>query len=64
MRIHCILEARVRTFADTGQKQACVSWVDTRKHPGQTIGSPLSNHMQALLLRALREGVNIIKEEF
>ena len=31
---------------------------------GETFGPSQSSHMQALLLRVLREGVTVIREEF
>ena len=42
---------------------ADVIWV-RRGRQGETFGPSQSSHMQALLLRALREGVTVIREEF
>jgi hypothetical protein len=62
--IQCILEARVSRYRDTQQIIANVGWLDYRKRQGRTVGPPQSPHMQALLLRATNEGVNIVREEF
>lgn len=64
MKIRCILQAVQTKYLDTRQTMARVTWLDTSNHQGQTVGSPYSHHMQVLLLRALREGVNIVREEF
>lgn len=65
MIIQCILSATIRRYADTGQTRACVVWLATSGQQGETGGPyPNSIHMQQLLLRALREGVNIVREEF
>ena len=40
-----------------------VTWV-RRGRQGEKFGPSQSSHMQALLLRALREGVAVIREEF
>jgi hypothetical protein len=39
------------------------TWV-RRGRQGEMFGPSQSSHMQALLLRALREGVTVIREEF
>ena len=62
--VQCVLEARITKYTDTRQTMARVAWIDHRKRQGETIGPPQSNHMQQLLLRAYREGVNVIREEF
>jgi len=64
MTIHCIMNATITKYLDTRQTMARVTWVDTCRNPGETIGSPTGKHMQALLLRALREGCTIVREEF
>lgn len=62
--LRCILSACVTDYTDTRQKMARVSWLTLGGRQGETIGPPYSLHMQALLLRALREGVNITREGF
>ena len=42
---------------------ADVTWV-RRRRQRETFGPSQSSHMQALLLRALPEGVTVIREEF
>ena len=42
---------------------ADVTWV-RRGRQGERFGPSQSSHMHALLLRALREGVTVIQEEF
>ena len=42
----------------TRKVMACVTWV-RRGRQGEIVGAPQSSHMQALLLRALREGVTV-----
>ena len=64
MTIKCILKAYVRTYGDTRQCRAYVEYLDTRNHQGRTEGDRLGTHMQALLLRAVREGVNITSERW
>lgn len=64
MTIRCILQATLTRYTDTRQTMARVTWLDGHKHQGETIGLPTGNHMNALLLRALREGVTVTKEEF
>jgi hypothetical protein len=65
MTIRCILSARITRYTDTRQTMAHVSWLDTRKRQGETVGAyPDSTHIQAMLLRAMREGVTVTREEF
>jgi hypothetical protein len=61
--MRCILNARITRHLDTRQVIACVTWLDGRVQ-GETVGASRSLHMQALLLRALREGVTVTREEF
>lgn len=62
--IHCILCACITRYLDTRMKLAHVRWITRGGRPGETIGNPQSPYMQALLLRALREGVTVTREEF
>lgn len=62
--MRCILHARITRHLDIRQITACVTWLDCRGRQGETFGPSQSSHMQALLLRALREGVTVIREEF
>ena len=57
-----ITKAVVRTYSDSGQEKAIISWKDTKGKPGTTEGDPDSTHMKALLARAKREGVKVTKE--
>ena len=50
-----IVAAGVRTYSDTGQTQAYVEYANG----SSTVGSPDNTHMQQLLARAKREGVNV-----
>lgn len=64
MSIRCILSARIMRYTDTRQVMAHVLHLDQRNRQGETVGNPRGAHMQALLLRALREGVTVTREEF
>ena len=64
MTIRCILNAAITRHNDTRMTTARVTWLDNRKRQGETCGVSRSVHMQALLLRALREGVTVTREEF
>jgi hypothetical protein len=59
--IRQILSARVTHYADNGQTIAYVEWRDTRGKIGTTSGNPDNAHMQALLARATREGVQVAR---
>jgi hypothetical protein len=50
-----ITAAYVRTYSDSGQTVAYVEWSDGSR----TEGEPDNPHMQALLARAKRDGVNV-----
>ncbi len=49
--------ALVRLYTDSGQVQAQVGWVDSHGEMGTTVGHPANPHIQALLARAKREGI-------
>ncbi len=55
-----IRAAYIRKYSDTGQVQAIIDWSDESR----TTGDPLNAHMEALLKRAMREGVEIIADTF
>jgi hypothetical protein len=61
--MQCILTARITRYRDTRQTMACVTWLGPRGQ-GETVGASKSPRMQSMLLRALREGVTVIREEF
>lgn len=54
-----ILSARVTEYWDNGQTIAYVEWRDSRGKTGTTSGDPNNAHMQALLARAEREGIEV-----
>jgi hypothetical protein len=58
-RIAQITDAEIRTYSDSGQVKAYVSWVDAKGERGRTEGDPDGPHMLALLDRARREGVPV-----
>jgi hypothetical protein len=65
--IKCILQASIVYYSDNRQHAAYVTWLDNRGHQGRTVCQDYNTtrpslHMQALLLRAMREGVAIQKE--
>ena len=62
-RMRCVLTARITRHHDMRQTTACVTWLNGRRQ-GETVGASRSPRMQALLLRALREGVTVVREEF
>lgn len=62
--IKCITKAYVRTYGDTRQQRAYVEFLDSHNHQGRTEGDRLGTHMQNLLLRALREGVTVTREQW
>jgi len=65
MTIRCILGAAITRHTDTRQTTARVTWLDARKHQHEAVGCyPASNHIRDLLLRAMREGVTVTREEF
>jgi hypothetical protein len=57
-----ITKAVLRTYSDSGQEKAIISWKDTKGKAGTTEGDPKNGHMKALLDRAKREGVKVTKE--
>jgi hypothetical protein len=62
--IRCILKASIVHYADTRCTRAHVTWIDQRKRQGETSGAYPSSHLTALLLRAQREGVTVVREEW
>lgn len=52
-----IRTAYVRRYPDTGQRTAHVEWSDG----SWTSGDPDNTHMRALLARAEREGVRVLR---
>lgn len=66
-RIKYILTASIVYYSDNRQHAAYVTWLDNRGHQGRTCCMDYNTarpalHMQALLLRAMREGVAVQKE--
>ncbi len=57
--IRNITDYEIRRYSDNKQVTAYCSWVDNAGCPGRTEGEPANAHMQALLHRAIREGVYI-----
>lgn len=50
----------IRHYSDNGQTKAYCMWQDNKGCPGRTEGDfPMGSHMQALMLRAVNEGVRI-----
>jgi hypothetical protein len=65
MTIRCILGASITRHCDTRRTTARVTWLDGRRQQHETVAAyPDSTHVQALLLRAMREGVTVTREEF
>ncbi len=64
MTIRCIMQATITKHKPYGDTTARVSWLDTHKHPHEISGQPQGRHMRDLLLRAMREGVTVTREEF
>lgn len=62
--IQRITKAYVREYTDSGQVTAYVEWIDTNGESGRTEGPPGNSHMQALLKRAGREGVNVVAQKW
>ena len=52
----------IRRWPDTGHVIAYTDWIDTRGRYGCTSGNPDSMHMQALIKRAVREGIPVKQE--
>jgi len=50
-----IVAARVTTYPDTGQTKVWIDW----SNGSSTSGPPNSVHMEALIKRAMREGVRV-----
>lgn len=59
-----ITKAYVRTYSDSGQVTAYVEWVDNKGKTGRTEGKEDNPHMQALLKRAQREGVEVERQRW
>lgn len=57
-----ITKAYIRTYSDNKQTTAYVEWTDSKGKSGRTEGKPNNAHMQALLARAEREGVQVARE--
>jgi len=53
-----IIAARVTTYSDSGQVMAHIEW----EGGATTSGDPANGHMAALLARAEREGLTIVRE--
>lgn len=53
-----IVAARITKYRDNGQTKAYISW----SNGGTTSGEPTNFHMEALLARAKRDGVKIVRE--
>ena len=67
--IKCILQASLIYYSDNRQHAAYVTWLDTKGRQGRTQcmnydPAKPSLHMQALLLRAMREGVTVTRENW
>ncbi len=58
-RIAAITKAIARHYSDNQTDRIYVEWVDTRGERGATGGVETNTHMQALLMRAQREGIFI-----
>lgn len=68
-RIKCILSASIVYYSDNHQHGAYVVWLDNRGRQGRTCDMHYNPkapnlHMQALLLRAMREGVTVTRENW
>lgn len=61
-KIRRIRAAAIRHWSDTGQIVAYIDWTDERGQYGCTSGRPDSAHIQALIARAVREGV-VVRQE-
>lgn len=59
-----ITKAYIRTYSDSGQTTAYVEWVDDKSKTGRTEGKEHNPHMQALLKRAEREGVEVKRQQW
>ena len=59
-----ITKAYIRTYTDNGQTKAYVEWIDDHDRTGRTEGEPDNAHMQALLDRAEREGIQIERQRW
>lgn len=59
--IKAILSARIPHYTDNGQTIAYIEWRDDNGDTGTTSGDPNNAHMQALLARAEREGVKVVR---
>lgn len=59
-----ITKVYIRTYSDSGQTTAYIEWIDNRNKTGRTEGKPDNTHMQALLNRAKREGVEIERQRW
>jgi hypothetical protein len=57
-----ITRAVIRTYSDSGQHRAVVSFVDAHGHYQKTEGKPNGLHMLQLMRRAEREGVRVERE--
>lgn len=57
-----ITRAYVRTYSDNGQITAYVEWLDSKGGCGRTEGPERNAHMAALIKRAQREGITLMRE--
>lgn len=57
--IRNITDYEIRRYSDNKQVTASCGWIDNAGCPGRTEGEPHNPHMQALLQRAIREGIYI-----
>lgn len=57
---HSITGARVTHYADNGQTIAHISWSDG----SHTSGDPGGIHVLALLARATRDGVTVVRDQW
>lgn len=57
-----ITGASITKYADNGQVQARIEWVDGRGKRGSTEGPPKNLHMAELLRRARREKVRVHRQ--
>lgn len=64
MTIRCILGAAITRHHDSRRTTARVTFLDSYKRQHESVGAYPSPYMQALLLRAMREGVTVTREEF
>ena len=64
--IRKITDLYIRAYSDTGQVLAYCEWIDDRGDKGRTEGEvpAKSQHMQALMFRAIDEGVEIRREKW